>query len=85
MSMNNKQNLQFFEATSMKGLYKNMQEWQVKNEKRLLSTDIQQDGDMFTCIALTNPTEVMLCGTDGYPLHFDETFGPGGVLQVTIV
>ena len=28
--MKNKQNLQFFEATSMKGLYKNMQEWQGK-------------------------------------------------------
>ncbi len=38
----------------MKGLYNNMQEWQ----KRLLSTDIQQDGDMFTC--KTNPTEVVL-------------------------
>jgi hypothetical protein len=68
MSMKNKQNLQFFEATSMKGLYNNMQEWQVKNEKRLLSTDIQQDGDMFTCIALTNPTEVVLCDEGGMPL-----------------
>ena len=83
--MKNKQNLQFFEATSMKGLYNNMQEWQVKNEKRLLSTDIQQDGDMFTCIALTNPTEVMLCGPDGYVLQLDERFGDGGVLKVTIV
>ena len=85
MSMKNKQNLQFFEATSMKGLYKNMQEWQVKNEKRLLSTDIQQDGDMFTCIALTNPTEVMLCGPDGYPVQLETCFGDGGVLKVTIV
>lgn len=63
--MKNKQNLQFFEATSMKGLYNNMQEWQVKNEKRLLSTDIQRDGDMFTCIALTNPSEVVLCNANG--------------------
>lgn len=85
MSMKNKQNLQFFEATSMKGLYNNMQEWQVKNEKRLLSTDIQQDGDMFTCIALTNPTEVVLCGTNGYPLQIDGGFEYGGILQVTIV
>jgi len=68
MSMQNKQNLQFFEATSMKGLYNNMQEWQVKNEKRLLSTDIQQDGDMFTCIAPTNPTEVVLCASWGDPI-----------------
>ena len=70
MSMKNKQNLQFFEATSMKGLYNNMQEWQVKNEKRLLSTDTQQDGDMFTCIALTNPTEVVLCTSDGYEMDY---------------
>ena len=66
--MDNKQNLQYFEATSMKGLFKNMQDWQVKNEKRLLSTDIQQDGDMFTCIALTNPTEVVLCDRRGNDL-----------------
>ena len=73
--MKNKQNLQFFEATSMKGLYKNMQEWQVKNEKRLLSTDIQQDGDMFTCIALTNPTEVVLCTSNGYELDYRDVNG----------
>ena len=85
MSMKNKQNLQFFEATSMKSLYKNMKDWQVKNEKRLLSTDIQQDGDMFTCIALTNPTEVVLCNTNGHVLQLDESFGDGGVLKVTIV
>ena len=66
--MNNKENLQYFEAISMKGLFNNMKDWQVKNEKRLLSTDIQQDGDMFTCIALTNPTEVVLCTSDGDPL-----------------
>ena len=52
--MNNKENLQYFEATSMKGLFNNMKDWQVKNEKRLLSTNIQQEGDMFSCIALTN-------------------------------
>ena len=69
--MKNKQNLQFFEATSMKSLYKNMQEWQVKNNKRLLSTDIQQDGDMFTCIALTNPSEVVLCNSNGEYLDWD--------------
>ena len=84
MSMKNKQNLQFFEATSMKGLYKNMQEWQVKNEKRLLSTDIQQDGDMFTCIALTNPTEVVLCNDEGYPLNVEYNPHWGHTLEVTI-
>ena len=63
--MNNKENLQYFEATSMKGLFNNMKDWQVKNEKRLLSTNIQQEGGMFTCIALTNPSEVVLCDQYG--------------------
>ena len=62
--MNNKENLQYFEATSMKGLFNNMKDWQVKNKKRLLSTNIQQEGGMFTCIALTNPTEVVICSGD---------------------
>ena len=63
--MDNKKNLQFFEANSKKSLFNNMQDWQVKNEKRLLSTDIQRDGDIFTCIALTNPSEVVLCDSEG--------------------
>ena len=66
--MNNKENLQYFEATSMKGLFNNMKDWQEKHQKRLLSTNIQQEGDMFSCIALTNPTEVVLCSQRGEPL-----------------
>tara|TARA_B100000212_G_scaffold249165_1_gene190504 strand:+ start:215 stop:466 length:252 start_codon:yes stop_codon:yes gene_type:complete len=68
--MNNKENLQYFESKSMKGLYETMKDWQVKNKKRLLSTDIQQDGHLFTCIALTNPTEVVLCDERGYSLAY---------------
>ena len=49
-----------------------MKDWQVKNEKRLLSTNIQQEGDMFSCIALTNPTEVVLCAENGEPLDTTE-------------
>ena len=67
--MTNKENLQYFEATSMKGLFNSMKDWQVKNKKRLLSTNIQQEGDMFSCIALTNPTEVVLCTEKGEPIH----------------
>ena len=67
--MNNKENLQYFEATSMKGLFNNMKDWQEKHQKRLLSTNIQQEGGMFTCIALTNPTEVVLCTEKGEPIH----------------
>ena len=61
----NKRNLLFFKNESMKGLYEAMDEWQDKNRKRLLSTNIQQDGGKFCCIALTNPTEVILCNGDG--------------------
>lgn len=61
MSDDNKRNLLFFENGSMKGLYEAMDEWQGKNRKRLLSANIQQDGGKFCCIALTNPTEVIIC------------------------
>ena len=48
-----------------------MKDWQVKNKKRLLSTDIQQDGHLFTCIALTNPTEVVLCDSSGDEIGYE--------------
>ena len=79
--MNNKENLQYFEATSMKGLFNNMKDWQVKNKKRLLSTNIQQEGGMFTCIALTNPTEVVLCNKFGEPLYTTREFKSGGIFS----
>lgn len=66
--MNNKENLQYFESNSMKGLYNTMKDWQAKNQKRLLSSEIQKDGCLFTCIALTNPSEVVLCTSEGEPL-----------------
>ena len=73
--MNNKENLQYFESKSMKGLYETMKDWQGKNKKRLLSTEIQQDGYLFTCIALTNPTEVVLCDENGVSLHLIDRYG----------
>lgn len=56
----NKRNIQYFENPSMRDLYKDMENWQNENHKRFLSTDIQKDGDMFCCIALTNPGEVYI-------------------------
>lgn len=50
----NKRNLQFFEASSMRGLYDCMRNWQDANNKRLLSISIQKDDGKFCCIALTN-------------------------------
>ena len=61
----NKRNLLFFQSASMKGLYESMNEWQAKSRKRLLSTSIQKDGRRFCCIALTNPTEVIICNGNG--------------------
>lgn len=65
MSYNNNRNLLFFESESMKGLYEVMEKWQDKNVKRLLSTNIQLDCGKFCCIALTNPTEVIICDGGG--------------------
>ena len=66
----------------MKGLFNNMKDWQVKNKKRLLSTNIQQEGDIFTCIALTNPTEVVLCDEQGNTLGY--TFDGIGVPVLSV-
>jgi len=65
MSATNKHNLLYFENDSMRGLYENMEEWQQMNKKRLLSTNIQQDNGKFCCIALSNPTEVIICSGSG--------------------
>ncbi len=64
MSHENKRNLQYFESPSMKKLYKDIENWQNRNHKRFLSINIQKDCDSFCCIALTNPTEVVI--TDKY-------------------
>ena len=61
----NKRNLQYFENASMDGLYADMEDWQNTNQKRLMSTSIQKDGGMFCCVALSNPSEVIIVdGTD---------------------
>lgn len=61
----NKRNLLYFESVSMKGLYETMNQWQQTNSKRLLSTNIQQDKGKYCCIALSNPTEVIICSGSG--------------------
>jgi hypothetical protein len=65
MSDENKHNLIYFEGSSMRELYNLMEEWQKTNQKRLLSTNIQQDQGKFCCIALSNPTEVIICSSAG--------------------
>ncbi len=68
MSDKNKQNLHYFEGSSMISLYQYIEKWQIENNKRLLSVNIQRDGDKFCCIALTNPTEVVLTDLNGDPI-----------------
>jgi hypothetical protein len=84
MSDINKRNLVFFENPSMRGLYESMDEWQQANNRRLLSVSIQQDGGNYCCIALTNPTEVVITSADG---KIRATVGPfgdhDGILWVT--
>jgi hypothetical protein len=60
----NKHNLHYFEGKSMKDLYETIEKWQKTNGKRLLSTAIQKDKGKFCCIALCNPTEVIICNGD---------------------
>jgi hypothetical protein len=70
----NKRNLLYFESSSMRKLYNSMEIWQKDNHKRLLSTNIQKDGDLFCCIALSNPTEVIICnGLDSDQVGVDRS------------
>jgi hypothetical protein len=63
MSDDNKKNLQYFEGSTMRELYDRMEAWQNEHRKRFASASIQPDAGGFCCIALTNPTEVII--TDG--------------------
>lgn len=58
--MNNKRNILFFAGSTMSALYKKMNDWQEENQKRFLSMSIEKDADTFCCIALTNPSEVVI-------------------------
>lgn len=65
MSDRNKRNILYFRGKSMRKLYELMRTWQKKHNKRFLSVSIQKDGDVFCCIALTNPSEVVITSSDG--------------------
>lgn len=69
MPDDNKHNIQYFESSSMYDLYNILTNWQKDNRKRLLSVNIQKDMDKFCCIALTNPTEVVLTDESGNVLE----------------
>ncbi len=60
MSEDNKLNILYFEGSSMRELYDTMDGWQQQNRKRFLSMGIQKESEKFCCIALTNPSEVII-------------------------
>jgi hypothetical protein len=66
MPDSNKNNLLYFEGTSMKRLFECIWSWQESSQTRLLSASIHKDRGKFCCIALTNPTEVVICSGIGY-------------------
>ena len=65
MSDDNKRNLIFFEAPTMRALFTKMDTWQAKHRKRLASISIQPEGGAFACVALSNPTEVIIVDGNG--------------------
>ena len=72
MADNNKHNILYFEGSSMRVLHNTMDEWQKENEKRFLSMSVNKDGETYCCIALTNPSEVVIVsGSDGWS-HKDQ-------------
>lgn len=60
MPDDNKSNIQYFEAPSMRALYETMQVWQTEQRKRLLSLSVLENAGKYCCIALTNPSEVII-------------------------
>ncbi len=77
----NKRNLVYFENPSMRGLYACLEEWQQANNRRLLSISVQQDGDNYCCIVLTNPTEVVI--TNSYGTQY-ATIDDDGCMDVNV-
>jgi hypothetical protein len=70
--MENKKNLLYFEGSSMKELYENMEKWQHENQKRLLSLSIEREDNIYCCIGLSNPTEVTIVDRHGKSCHDHE-------------
>ena len=53
-----KNNLVYFECSSMKELYDSLKNWQDIKRKSFLSLSIQKDGTNFCCIAVISPKEL---------------------------
>ncbi len=80
MVTDNKRNVLYFEAESMRALFAQLDAWQEESRKRLHSINVQREGHGFACIALTNPTEVII--VDGYVESGGVTVSADGALKV---
>ena len=78
--LGNKLNSLYFEAPTMKALFVQLQAWQVEHRKRLLNIQIQREGELLCCIALTNPTEVLIVSGAGLGANYANV--SGGALRV---
>lgn len=79
MEHDNKRNIHYFIGSSMNELYERLDGWQRENQKRFLSLSIQNDGGGFCCIALTNPSEMVIVDSSG---HHQAYVHPNGDLAV---
>ena len=66
LTTTNKRNIHYFESSSMRELFGLLQSWQNESNKRFLSISIEKDGGKFCCVALTNPTEVVITDISGF-------------------
>ena len=78
----NKRNLHFFSAHTLHALYESLQLWQDNNKTRFLSLNIHPQDDGYGCIALTNPSEVVIVARDGINDKYKEVERCGNKLQV---
>jgi len=78
----NKKNLHFFSAPTMHDLYKTLQMWQEDSKTRFLSLNIHPQDDGYCCIALTNPSEVVIVARDGSAGQYKEVGRLGDKLLV---
>ena len=85
MSDANKRILLYFEDSSMRGLYDRMDEWQHANNRRLLSLSVQQDSGRYCCIALTNPTEVVITSGSGKPISVLSRGDQRDILRLAVI
>ena len=84
MADNNKHNILYFEGSSMRVLHNTMDEWQKENEKRFLSMSVNKDGETYCCIALTNPSEVVIVsGSDSTYSDLDQAMVTDHKLHTT--